>query len=421
MTKLGVCSMTIEPHVFEVALFAVKNPPSALPAVANQSHGQLPPPVVPVPPMVPSTLRIQPVPPSGASGALSPSSNPFAAPPRLAPSQPPGQQDHESDDMRELPAQEARSQNAIPVEPSPRSRAVPAEQAPSRRESGSSTDPVIQMLAARAASNLQLKSLMKIVAQGNASPTELKDFQAHINELNSIIKAQGPQPHKPPAASPFQAQNAASSNMDWSRPANGGPRPIQPVRPSNPPIKQEPLADYQTPPPPSYTKQPKVPGLPKAGITAVAFDVSGGSGDRYLLPKNSFANWRAGNTQVTLSFLVTRKGSEARGGKYKADQEYYQRVSMRLSTQQSKVLEPVGRVMARPDEVQKHMDEVMARATSANSVYLATRLPRSAEDAEHVAVQKIGDGRRDVADLPMDTHEAPSSLLPLRSAINSQQ
>lgn len=46
------------------------------------------------------------------------------------------------------------------------------------------------MLAHRAASNPALKSLMKIVAQGNANAEQLAIFQHHIDDLNAILQLQ---------------------------------------------------------------------------------------------------------------------------------------------------------------------------------------------------------------------------------------
>jgi hypothetical protein len=46
------------------------------------------------------------------------------------------------------------------------------------------------MLAARAASDPQLKELMKVVATSKASPEQLKEFQVHIDEFNEVVRRQ---------------------------------------------------------------------------------------------------------------------------------------------------------------------------------------------------------------------------------------
>ena len=43
------------------------------------------------------------------------------------------------------------------------------------------------MLATRASSDPELKSLMKEVATGNATQEQLKVFQGHIDELTKVI------------------------------------------------------------------------------------------------------------------------------------------------------------------------------------------------------------------------------------------
>lgn len=51
-------------------------------------------------------------------------------------------------------------------------------------------DPAIQMLANRAATDLHLKELMKVVAQSRASTDQLRRFQAHVDEANAAVKRQ---------------------------------------------------------------------------------------------------------------------------------------------------------------------------------------------------------------------------------------
>lgn len=50
-------------------------------------------------------------------------------------------------------------------------------------------DPVILLLASRAADNAELKALMRIVATGNASQEQFRIFQRHIDELVAQVNA----------------------------------------------------------------------------------------------------------------------------------------------------------------------------------------------------------------------------------------
>jgi hypothetical protein len=266
------------------------------------------------------------------------------------------------------------------------------------------------MLAARAATDHDLKSLMKVVAQGNATADQLKVFQNHIDELNAIIKAQN-------------TQNA-QSRTPFSQP----PPPVRkptgqgPLPPGNPyahplpagVVPQDPYANY--PPPhnhmPQYA-QPKPKPLPaasRAEISSIVFDFVVGSGDRYSLPKNCIIEYLPGGTQVLLSFLLVRKGSEAISGRYKDSKEYYQPVTMRLSATHPRILEPLGRVVRRQDDVRAYMTEVMDRATLANDVYLAVRLPKMGSEE---TVKEKEKKKTEKEDMVMDYYPPPDSLLPL--------
>jgi hypothetical protein len=57
-------------------------------------------------------------------------------------------------------------------------------------------DPMIQMLATRAASNPELKALMRAIAMGDASQDQMRAFQAHIDEINTIISREQERPQQ---------------------------------------------------------------------------------------------------------------------------------------------------------------------------------------------------------------------------------
>ncbi|OKL64564.1 hypothetical protein UA08_00131 [Talaromyces atroroseus] len=160
MTKVGPCKIIIEPHHFDGMIYTVKDP-NAKPAV------QIPPPQRIVqygpPPTTgyqyqhyapPQQMRPPPYP-------YNQPPNPQNAPSHPRPQQPPPTQ-------RQQPTSQAQGPPPQPAKPSP--------------------DPVIQMLATRAASNPELKALMRIVASSKASQEQLRIFQGHIDELNAIIR-----------------------------------------------------------------------------------------------------------------------------------------------------------------------------------------------------------------------------------------
>ena len=254
------------------------------------------------------------------------------------------------------------------------------------QEDKPSSDPVIQMLATRAASNPNLKALMKVVASGDATEAELKDFQFHIEDLNSTLKTRTKPSHDPrspnlASISPFNEQSSTNQSYASLPPLNTGPVPSVPGTqahriPQAEHFKQEPLPAIFSP----YAQVPKPKNTVscKSDITGVVFDI-GGVGDRYLFPKLSILEFYPGGTQVIASFLVTRKGSEAVSKGYKNNVTYYQPVTIRLSSLQPRILEPLARIVAPPDEVRRHMDSIFDKATRASNVFLATRLPRTTQ------------------------------------------
>lgn len=249
------------------------------------------------------------------------------------------------------------------------------------------TDPVIQMLATRAASNHELKALMKVVASGDASQTQLKDFQNHIDDLNKLIKSQNDSVHNnidrrlPPMHPSSERVSADHSLISKSTLSMGHLRNPMLNHPPEP-VKYEPrtlnFSHY-----PQQSAKPKSMTTPKSDIIAVVFHL-GGIGDRFSFPRFSILEYLPGGTQVIVSFLIIRKGSGAGAGAtttiaakgYKDTASYYQPVTMRLSSLQPRVLEPLARVVAPPDEVRRYMNSIFDKMSPAENAFLVTRLPR---------------------------------------------
>lgn len=437
MHKLGVCMMSIEPHIFEVTLYTVKGSSVTFLPPVNQSNMQRPPmhpnyyqsPIAPTQP-TPRPVTLAPLLNSEVSSptghSLTPASIP-TAPQSLPQGIKPTTQSAPSSERKTnslsgdaslqmsgpaesliAPQQQQNTyQHSIAHQPPqlrPLQEPYPVSQpAPPAPDTVSSTNPVIQMLAQRASTNPDLKSLMKVVANGHASESELKAFQRHIDELNSMIKrtqssSGTPNRPLPSATAPVmhtRPMPVVHQSQTWS--ASQGAN-----------IKQEPLSQYYSQQPP-YQK-PKPPVASKPDISAVVFDFTGGNGDRYLFPRKSVLEYLPGSPQVLISFLVTRKGAEADQGSYKSSVQYYEPVTIKLSCMHHKVLEPLAKVVESQDVVCKYMEEVMVKGTRAECVYLMTRLPKNGgeEQIEETVAPEAQ---------PMTDYSPPNSLLPLRPAI----
>jgi hypothetical protein len=372
MTRLGSCSMVIEPHAFEVTLYTVResrptyHPPisqtvpsvnlpygssAAAPSNPAQSgpfYGHQPP------------AQSQPTLPTFKDG-FSHFDPQVAPPPIYHPFGPPTPSVHNlgsSNAVSSSPLQQNGSQKSI-SKPSP--------------------DPVIQMLATRAASDHGLKALMKVVASGKATQTELREFQNHIDDLNVEINAgRGPTssrdrnlPKQPPSGG-TSINVAPTHNLGQasSPPIASQSSPFPPSAPTTH-IESPTYSQYALLPPKAKPINPYKPD-----ISAIVFDF-GGTGDRFSIPRFSILEYLSGGTQVIVSFLLIRTGSEASSGNYKENMSYYEPVTMQLSTQQPRTLDLLARVVAPAEEVRQYMNDVFDKMKPAETAYLAIRLPRT--------------------------------------------
>lgn len=316
MTKLGTCVITIEPHVFDATMYAVKNPvapPQPPPQQAPRPVLQYGPPggVVQQHQPHPSTLQTHFAPVQSGTPDIKPGM-PANGTPSFSPAANGGP-------------------NAPPMQP-------PAK----------STDPVIQMLAERAATDQNLKALMRIVAGGNASAEELKQFQSHIDDLTRQLQSR---PRLNSQTTGFPGQRSISTPNGHGTSTN----------------QQQALRS-------------KGPVPTKQDISGVVFEFAGGSGDRFLFPKYSILEYLPGN-QVIASFLIVRKGSPEDSPYYDPQLDYYQPVTIRIFAQLARQLETLGKVVAQQEEVRRYMDDIMDNMTRAEYVLLAMRLPREKEQA----------------------------------------
>ncbi|TDZ17914.1 hypothetical protein Cob_v009222 [Colletotrichum orbiculare MAFF 240422] len=241
MSKIGQVTITIEPHVFEATLWAIKDPKPPVPTTQatfrpilqyGPPNGVMPPPPTPsanppqpnseVKPTPPATTPAPPS-PSPQQPQSRPSSSAANEPHKAAPSPrpldsaqpavatpPPGP-------VRPIvsapPAGPAPAPGSAPIggpASHPPGPAGPAQSAPNSRPSSSTptptsgapkpaapkpqgTDPIIMTLAERASEDPHLRDLMKRVAAGEAKPDELTNFQRIIDQITAEYKRKGGQ------------------------------------------------------------------------------------------------------------------------------------------------------------------------------------------------------------------------------------
>ncbi|KAL5044040.1 hypothetical protein BDW71DRAFT_186624 [Aspergillus fruticulosus] len=229
MSKVGPCNIVVGPHLFDAMLYTVKDPnapppvqytPTQRPMVhyghPNNFQQYHPYPQTPHP-----TQNQRPHPPQASHGP--PQSQQGYRPPPQPPRTPNNQTPHRPPGPQPAQQRPATNQNppAQPPKPNP--------------------DPVIQMLATRAAQDPELKALMRLVASTNATQEQLRTFQAHIDELNAIIRARE------------QQQRRQQQHQQQQQPAT--PTPTQPTpRPSHPSAQLPEQSPQQ--PPPTTPQQP---------------------------------------------------------------------------------------------------------------------------------------------------------------------
>ena len=435
MTKLGGCQVIIEPHVFEATFYAIREVQYTVITPSGSNVQPFPTPAsVPYgspysaidPPLHHQAGPIAPFPPGprlqkyiqNSQPQLPPFKEGFA---RFEPQGP----------LPPIPSTFGPSWNATASPPRPppplllqheRSRS-PVQESPNH------ADPVIQMLAARAAENDDLKSLMKIVASGTASPEELQTFQAQIDELTETVSQQNL--HPPPPEYPSIKQREDLDQPLLYDNARKVPRPpihqlLAPAEPKSMPRYEEPV--YY----PQMAQTPKHPpqSSQRQDIQAIAFELKYGnndrsgerSGDRYLFPRNSILEFLPGNTEAIASFLVTCSGATTNSESYQANIDYYQPVTIRIRVglsqlqnglHNAKVMEVLPRAVAPSEEVCKNMNDIMDKMKPAELVHLVTQLPRT-----HEATPTMNDEppKEPALDIPKRTYSPPHSLLPFRPA-----
>ncbi|KAL2864210.1 uncharacterized protein BJX67DRAFT_228030 [Aspergillus lucknowensis] len=256
MSKVGPCNIVVGPHLFDAMLYTVKDPNA--------------------PPPVQYTPNQRPMVHYGPANNFQ-QYNPYPHPHQSAQSQRPHppQASHGTPTQqgypqsgRPPPSQPARAPNSQTPHRSsgPQATQRPApHQQPAPQPPRPNPDPVIQMLATRAAQDPELKALMRLVASTNATQEQLRTFQAHIDELNAIIRQREQQqrrqqqqqqqqrpPSQPPTPSPAQPSHRSSQPAVQTPQQPPSQKPQQPP-PATPHQQQTPTSQ----PPSHQSSQPR--------------------------------------------------------------------------------------------------------------------------------------------------------------------
>ncbi|OCL00904.1 uncharacterized protein K441DRAFT_624957 [Cenococcum geophilum 1.58] len=390
MIRIGEGNLTIDPHIFTITLYTVKEPP--LPASAQRHMHQYS--------ATPGTSFSPYQPVHQTSTPKAPMSQ------QSRPNQP-TPQSHTGTPSTPVAGQPARTT------PTPAAQAAP--------------DPVIHMLAQRAGTDVELKAVMKIVAAGQATAQQLEFFQGHINELTKILEAQkAAQAAKPKLPPPPPPPKSAPAKLNLPAPAA---TPTGPSPTPQPP--QTPYSHYNVPGQPHSSPYPPLGPPQKPALRPIYFEFHEGNGDRLHFPEHSILEYLPGGRQVRASFLVTKSKQQPPStttnpipptpatpksapdattittttstitstitstttptpAKLTAPPEpkpeLYQPVTALVSAGDPRVLEWLARAVHPPEEVEKYMDAVFDTAAPAEEAFLALRLPREGEDGAPVAV-----------------------------------
>lgn len=209
------------------------------------------------------------------------------------------------------------------------------------------SNPLVVELVKTALDDPKTLERVRRISKGTPEFSDATDLKEALDRLKNQV-AQRP-------------QSAGSSKTNGA--ANGqNPSPATPQNPQ--PAPQQALRSKGPPP------------VVKPDVSAVVFEFAGGNGDRYLFPKFSIVQQVQTplGPHVLASFLIVRKGSySAYGGD--PERDYYQPVTVRISSTQPKHLEYFSRVVAPQDEVKRYMEDVMDNMTRAEYILLAMRLP----------------------------------------------
>jgi hypothetical protein len=363
----GPCRLRIEPHIFEVEMYVEEKPK-------------------------PQPVK-QYMPPQGAYG------QPYRQ----------GQPQHYGHQTQyyqnrplpiiQQPAQHTNANGLPPISTMGQAPPPPTPSTPQAQpDKKPSPDPVISMLATRASSDPELKSLMKEVATGNATQEQLKVFQGHIDELTKVINEKKRKEEEAAAAAQATSQQQQQNDMIQYDGANDGPPPSAPTQ--QPPYNQyQPQQTWQQPRAPAPT-----PAAPTAQPVVLAFTTTGATEDRFLFPQNSILE-PLSPQHLLCSFLVTRRGSQAVDSTgLDPQKEYWQPITLMVEVAYNRehLIECVKRWVKPAAEVKEYMEGVMKRCERAKESWLTLRLPMKGSGLEGDPDEVLGEVGEEVKEAALE-------------------
>ncbi|POS85873.1 hypothetical protein EPUL_001998 [Erysiphe pulchra] len=365
MIKLGTCTIIVEPHIFEATLYTVKDstPRNNAPGVVK-----MPRPV------------LQYGPPSGISQQDESVIKPLSTLHEPLENNSLYTNKLESKSLfkdRETPTTSVNDvstslkSNADSIKCDINSENKTVQPVIETNPISKSADPVIQMLAQRAATDADLQYLMGKVANGQATTEQLKKFKRHINEVTTIQQERQEQQEQQRLKTNESKSSQASVNGLMAAPPRTQVQSS--TSPACPSTVTQP-AQNQTNPPALISKES--PSSSKSDVTGVVLEFSNGNGDRYSFPKFSILEFIPCSNQVIVSFLIIRKGSDAESPSYNPELDYYQPMTIRLHVHQTRQLDALRKAVESPENVRAWMNKVMEECQRAEYVLLAMRLPR---------------------------------------------
>ncbi|EAT92118.2 hypothetical protein SNOG_00623 [Parastagonospora nodorum SN15] len=312
-----------------------------------------------------------------------------------------------------------------PPPPKPVQKAPPPTPGPA---STPAPDPVIHMLAQRAGVDPELKSVMKIVAAGQASKEQLEFFQSHINELTAVLAKQKEEAAKagkalpasttPKAVAPSPAPKAPTtyrplvftfeegnkdylhfpsySFLEWL-PNMSGAKISFLITKMKPKLEQ----DVSVKPP--STPAPKAMAPPTGATPSGTPNMETPNMTFAQTPNGQMTPFQPSVPPTPTPFIPQPRIEDFDEKNDIADIEFYQPVTVLLLTDNMDIKTSLARAIRPPDVVEKYMDEVFDKCKRASETYLAFRLPRDG-DAEQHAEKRVrsGDGTPVVATPTMD-------------------
>ncbi|KAK4154246.1 hypothetical protein C8A00DRAFT_42980 [Chaetomidium leptoderma] len=251
------------------------------------------------------------------------------------------------------------------------------------------SDTLVVMLVKAALDDIRTQALVRRIAENKTQFADATDLKVILDRLRTkLVKdRERQQTQSPASASPAPTKPNDASNGHATTPTTA-------TATTQSSAAQTALRSKGPPPPP-----------PKPDISALVFEFTGGTGDRYLFPKFSLLEYVPvpSGQQVIASFLLVRRGSKAEYPMADPELDYYQPLTVRLFTHAGRHLEHLARVVAPPDDVKRYMDDVMTKMTRAEYILLAMRLPRRDGSEDDQGNERDGkEGKQSNGTVPKD-------------------